>query len=474
MSERLSYRSDILSSSSKKTDHFSHPDRIDRSSEDSCVGLDAVATVMHSVREPVDDNNQSHTFPDLVSNRVSPRHWLREGVSVLFLVALGQFSALLSLLLMSRSVSTEVFGQLSSGIAVQNYVVIIGTLGLRTLVVRDLARNPQELGSIWGTYWLMLGPVGILVASIGHIISGYLFSRSEPEVWMSLWLSCGAYFSILSLVPLLDALGRQSIALGIVAVTEVAFFTALFSGWIPLDIATLGGAFAIKWFSASLLQVCTLYFSTRPVRFTFCVEQSKRWMRSAFPLLVTGVIMNLPIMGAVIMTRRFLSNKETAVMGLAAQLAAAVLLIGGVAIRYIQPIWRDRTTLQDANTNKTVRFMAVAGVICWFLAISGVYIIVQYWLPAEYTVGLLTIFVMMMTAAFGVVARVLWVALLAADQERIVLMSYSVGCGIFISFSIGLASSFRTEGIAFAAALGMGATVTLMWIKVRPLLRQNP
>jgi len=418
-------------------------------------------------------SNQKQNDSGMVSPRVRLRRWFREGVWVACWLILGQGSALLSLLWISRKIPPEVFGQLSSGLAVQNYVVIVGTLGLRTLAVRDLARDPNGLGSIWGTYWLLLGPAGILVAGSGHFVSDFLFSRTDPEIWMSLWLTCGACFSVLSLVPLLDALGRQSVALGIVAVTEVAFFIALFAGRIPLDIASLGGAFAIKWISASLLQACVLYLLSRPIRLMFDAEQAKRWMRSALPLLLTGLVMNLPIMGAVIITRHFLDSEETAVMGLAAQLAAAVLLLGGIAVRYIQPIWRDQLTLREENSLKIIKSMAIVGGVCWLLGVTGVYLIVHFWLPPEFANGLSVILMMMVTAGLGVVARVLWIALLAVDQERIVLLAYSAGCGIFVAFSVGLVFFFKTEGIACSAVLGMGVTASFMWNRVRLLLPQT-
>ncbi|MCG6154844.1 lipopolysaccharide biosynthesis protein [Rubinisphaera margarita] len=395
----------------------------------------------------------------------------RYGVA-LGLLGLGQGSALWSLLLISGNLSPDGFGQLSSGLAIQNYIVILGTLGLRTLATRDLARAPGRLGRIWGTLWGLTTPAGIALAIGGHLVGGALFARSADEIWMSLWLSCGTCFSILSVVPLLDALGRQSLALGGVALAETLFAIALLTGWIPMDVASLGAGFAIKWTVASLLQAISLRVISGPVRPTFSRRQLNQWKGSAAPLLLTALIMNVPFSGAVVLTRHLLGAADSAVMGFAAQLAAAILLLGGVAVRFLQPIWRDAAAIRETRSRKLLTQVGLYAFLLWMAIVLIVTVIVSFWLPDEYLRGMASIQLMLLAAAISVLARVLWVALEATHQERRVLIAYSTGSAAFIVTSIGCAHPLGSTGVALAAVFGMAATVLMMWGHLSSLFKR--
>lgn len=419
---------------------------------------------------PVGIDQETSGKPEPGTTKSPNGLWL--GVYTVALLGIGQGAALFTLLLISRSMQEVAFGQFSSSLAIQNYVVLIGTLGLRTIVTRDLARNPERIGSIWGTLWLMTGPIGIGVAVSGHFLSGLLFSRSVEEVWMSMWLSLGVCFSIISVVPLLDALGRQRLALTGVAITEILFLFSLIGGWIPLKIEVVGAAFAIKWIIAALIQAVFLHISSGPIRWSFDKEQAVQWSKSAPPLLLTSIVMTIPITGAVILARCFLGEAESAVIGLAGQLAGAILLVGGVAVRFIQPRWRDTQSLYDRETQKFVIQFGLYGLIVWLgCLIVGSYAICV-WLPSAYCDELFSIQLMLLAGGLGVVARVLWIALLAANRERDVMIAYACGCGVFLLFAFSLLPSLGSTGVAVAAAVGTLATVICMWSILRPLFKK--
>jgi len=190
-------------------------------------------------------------------------------IAVYLLLAFGQVAAFGSLAMISRDVAPDDYGRLVSGLAVQNFVAMLGTLGLKTLLIRDLARNPELAGAIWGTFWLIVGPAAIILAAVGHLLSGWFFKHTEAESVMSLWLSVGVFFSILSLTPLLDGLRRHSLAMLNVAVAEVAFLIALLVGLIPLNIASLGAAFSLKWILASTLHAVSFAIVVGGFEFRF-------------------------------------------------------------------------------------------------------------------------------------------------------------------------------------------------------------
>ncbi len=332
----------------------------------------------------------------------APAMRLATPIAVVAVLAVGQGAALLSLLVISHACSAEVFGQLSTGLAIQNYVVLAGTLGLRTLVVRD-------------------------------------------------------------------SLGKQIYAMAVVAVTELAFLVSLQAGWIDFNVTSLGRALALKWGAASLLQATLLFWITKPIHWRFSSTLFDRWRRAAGPMLATSLLMNLPISGAVVLARSFQNAADAAPIGLAGQLAGAVILLAGVAVRFIQPMWRDRNSLHDLDTFRRVLAMGSVGLAGWFALVLAITIVSWTLLPMEYVQGIGAIYLCLLAAAFGVVARVLWVALVAAERELRVMWAYGIGCVVFVAVSLLSAPGLGAIGCAIGAAVGTASTTLIMWRSVRDM-----
>lgn len=418
--------------------------------------MENVGQIQTSVEEPADEMGQ--------------RHWLREGMLATVLLGIGQGSALLSLLLISRLISPAEFGRLSAGLALQNYLVLLGTLGLRTLVVRELARSPLRLPQIWGTYWSMVGPVGALVALGGHLIAGWIFDRDPVEATMSLWLACGAWFSMLSVVPLLDGLRRQVLALGIVALTEGLFVAGVLTQLIPLNLAGLGAAFAIKWTLASVLQASALYRSSLRQRLTYSRDLVDSWRPSIPPLLGTSLIVSLPLTAAVLLARHGLGERDAGIIGLGAQLAAAVILLGGVAVRFLQTLWPDTAALQRSQTSGHFNRIAFTGIVVWMIGCVVVGVVVKWFLRTEYGEELIAILLLVTAGSLGVAARVLWIALLALNDDQGVLFVYACGGCVFSTFVMKCWTYRDVNVIALATVIGIGTTVVFALRRVRKAL----
>jgi O-antigen/teichoic acid export membrane protein len=418
---------------------------------------------------------QIQTGSEEPADELGFRRWLREGVLATVLLAIGQGAALFSLLLISRRILPAEFGKLSVGLALQNYVVLLGTLGLRTLVVRDLARSPQRLPQIWGTYWALIIPFGVIVALGGHTISGLTFEREPAEEALSLWLAIGAWFSILSLVPMLDGLNRQVQALGIVALTEGLFLTGLHCGCIPLNLVGLGAGFALKWTLASTMQAAVLWMMTRPERLLVSRDVLQSWQKSAPWLLATALISHLPFALCVVLVRGLRDASEAAVIGLAVQIATGVLLIAGLAFRFVQPMLRTVDDLRSERVRIAIH-RACAGLIgVWLLGAGAAWVLTIYWLPATFHKAWPTFLVLLTAALFGGVAYLLWAMLNALDMAASILAGYLAGAGLCLCGSLILIPIYGHLGGAWAVWLATLLTAVVMLREVRRgLRRQQP
>lgn len=398
---------------------------------------------------------------------------LPTGASALLMLASGQASALVSLLLISQRISSEAFGRLSSGLAVQTYIVLIGSLGLRTVATRDLARFPEQINRIWGTMWGLIMPIGAAVAILGHLIAGSIFPWTPDEMWMSVLLSAGAWFSMLSLAPLLDAVGRQSVSVASVAFSELLFLVALVVGLVTDRLMSLGAGFALKWILASALQAIALWALSRPVRLRISREVLQSWRVSAPWLLATALISHIPFGLSIVLVRTLCDANEAAVNGLAVQVATGLLLVAGLAFRFVQPMMRTVEDLRSEQSRIAIKRIFVGLVGVWLLGVITAWVLTNYWLPATFRSTWPTFLVLLTAAFFGGVAYLLWAMLNALDMESSILTGYAAGTVLFLCVSPILITNYGHLGGAWAVGLGTLLTLLVMLREVRRGLRRQ-
>jgi len=398
---------------------------------------------------------------------------LINGGSVILVFLAGHAGAMLSILLIARTMSTDDFGKLSSGLAIQNYIVLLGTLGLRTVATRDLARSPDQISDIWGTLWGLIGPIGAVVALTGYFTAGSIFSWTPDEMWMSVWLSAGAWFSMLSLAPLLDAVGRQSVSVASVAVSEVLFLVAFLTGIVTGQLAWLGVGFALKWTLASILQGVVLWMTTRPECLQVSRDVLQSWRKSAPWLLATTLISHLPFAASVVLVRSLCDASEAAVTGLAVQIATGLLLVAGLAFRFVQPMLRTSDDLRSNRVRIAIQRICAGLTVVWLLGTGAAWVLTSYWLPATFHQTWPTFLVLLTAALSAGGAYLLWAMLNALDMEASILTGYLAGAGVFLCSSPILIPNYGHFGGAWAVCLGTLVTTLVMFREVRRGLRRQ-
>ncbi|MFO0903141.1 MAG: hypothetical protein U0939_09090 [Pirellulales bacterium] len=397
--------------------------------------------------------------------------WVRQLASAALPVGVllgGHACALASLLTLSRDLPPSAFGSLSTGLAIQGYVVLVGSCGLRSLVVRELTRSPDRIGELWATQWLVTGVVGACTAFVSQLVSTRYFDYSPAESEMSAFLSLGAWFAVLSVAPLLDARRQQLTSMLIVASCEVVFLLLLFVGWTPRSLPALGAAFAGKWFAMSALQALALGCIARPWSWLVRASELRRLLRPATPLLFTSLITNAPITLSVLAVRAIRGPEEAAVTGLGVQFATGFLLLASAAFRYIQPRLAHE---DDVVSPENRRFLAgvAAGLLASVVAIGVVLAAACRWyLPATYAAEMPGMLLMLVAAYFGGLSYLGWACLVALEREPWIFKSYAAGLLLFLACGSIAITSWGVMGAGLAAAVGMGTTALLIAAKLRP------
>lgn len=394
-------------------------------------------------------------------------------VLTLILLVLSQASSVLSLLYLIDRLSSEDAGRLSTSLTIQTYAALVGGLGLRTILVREVTRSPHKLPQLLVTSFQMTFWSGML-AGVGSIFfAGVFLGGSREEQMMRLWLAGGTWFAVMSPSPFFDAMQRQSASMAIVAGTELIAFLALISGRIPLNLSSIGALFAVKWTIACLLHGALLSGMVTSWASQLPKHSRILMLLSAFPLLLTSLVSQLPIAGSVLLVRKWHGPASASIVGLGAQIATAYLLIAGVAFRYVQPLIRSADDLRDLNRRRYLRNIAWGLLGAWLAIIVVTWGLVTWVLPMTYCEGFPVIAAIGVSGLLGAAGYLGWAVLLALECERAILVSYVAGAVVFLGISWGLAR-MGPLGIALASCLGAGTTVVLMThFHNRALLRRR-
>jgi len=379
----------------------------------------------------------------------------------------GQLCAIGSLLLLAESLSAEQFGRLSFGLTVQGYAVLLGGAGIKTILLRDIARDESSLYALLTSYLVITASAGAIVCGVVAIGARMIPEASGDEAMMHTWLSIGGWFSAFSVAPFFDARGHQSASQKLIAVTEATTLLALLSGYIPPTLPCIAILFAGKWILASLLHLVLFARMVRPFQWRWEGRLTAHLLKAGMPLLLTGLVTTWPISGTVVVVRQLSGATETAIMGFAAQAATAYLLVAGVGYRLVQP---RLTTVDDLFNRRQRAFVwQVAGVLAaiWFLTVIFTRLVITHWLPAHFHSGASTTAVLLLSSLLGGISYFGWACLLALKKELSILYSYLAGNLVFMALIWPAVLWGGHFGAAVVSCLALATTAIVMLARMQ-------
>ncbi|MGQ9563562.1 MAG: oligosaccharide flippase family protein, partial [Thermogutta sp.] len=223
----------------------------------------------------------------------------------------GHVSLLGAVLLLTHALSGEQFGMVTTALAVQGYILLLGSAGMPAVVVREAVQRPQELSQIGATYLLVSWTIGGAAAAIA-IFAVMLMPLSTSERWLLALMFFGAAAAAGNPEALYDALHSQAVPAIVFAVSDGGFLIAvvlmIWRGDITLPL--LGALFLAKWVLSIGTLVLVLLaqnrFSFRDAK----LGQAIRLWRSSWPLLVAGFLAMIPVSGGTIITRFLYGTQE--------------------------------------------------------------------------------------------------------------------------------------------------------------------
>jgi O-antigen/teichoic acid export membrane protein len=382
----------------------------------------------------------------------------------------GQACAVISLLWLARRLTAEQFGQLSFGLTVQSYLVLIGTLGIKTVILREASARSADHSKLLTSHAVITVSASTFV---GLSVAVWLSLSGMPheERILHYWLLVGAWSSSVNPSSFLDAGGRQPLTQAITGIVEFLFLMALGIGIVPLTLPSIGGAFAAKLLLACVLSAACVPRAYQSSTWKWDLSRTLPLIHAGWPLLITSLMATWPISGTVVMVRFLDGPMGAAIMGFAAQVATAYLLVAGVGYRLLQPRLTSPDDLRHHfPVTLALQLLACLGAI-WLMAMAVAWGMTRSWLPAQFRAGSGTTSVMLTAGLLGAAVYAGWAMLLALKRERTVLASYLVGNVIFMATIVPAIRCGGHWGAAWSSVAAMMATLFVMTAAIRSSLR---
>lgn len=240
----------------------------------------------------------------------------------------------------ARYLGPEQFGLYSYALAFVSMFSAVATLGLNSIVVRDIVREPQRSGEILGTTVVLKG-IGGALSFILVLTCAFVFPAPAPGV--NLLMAIVAFGNIIQALDAVDlwfqsqlqarmtALARSAALLLTAAVKVYLVFASA-----PLVAFAIAGLVEILLYGAGL--VLTYMASGQPIRgWSVSIKCARRLLRDAWPLAVAGAAILIQARIDQVMLAHFTGERALGFYSVALELVEAAAIVPAIVYTSVAP-----------------------------------------------------------------------------------------------------------------------------------------
>jgi len=354
--------------------------------------------------------------------------------------AITQLSMLGVVLILTRELPREQFGSLAAALAVQGYLVLLGSAGMPVIAVREMVRRPQDRSTIAATFLAISWTLGGTTAIVAILALPWLrLTTSENIVWTIILL--GAAVACGNPQFLFDAFHRQRVPSLLNAAVDFVFLGSVIAlTWASmLSLVVVAYLMAGKWI---LTVLCMLLFLRQSVAIT---PRSIKWqegraiLKSSMPILIASILYMIPTSGGILFVRAFHGPKEAAIIGLAFHAFQAFTAVVALANRVVRPHINGPWGMTPSFIRKLLVFYSAFVGLCYLLANIGLYFVVAKVLTSEYAETLWAGSILLAAGVVIAFASLINEYLVALHRERLITYSLATGTVFFIVASLLIA-----------------------------------
>lgn len=400
--------------------------------------------------------------------RVVPEFFRKSSISFLLRFA-GLFIQFLASIIVARALGASGYGAFTYA---ATWAVFVGTFlpfGMGDLAVRELpAYLAQNDRSKIAGYFIVTA-VTLGVAGLAAAVALGVAERSGVLVFAPGWGLVAAYAVIHALVltvsnglngfqriltsQFLETVVRQVIY---VALVSAAIFTGF--GLTSVSAFELSLTSALPVLIVMMVLLWTL-FKGEGKAFKQPTFETRAWLLSALPLLMTAVAGRLQLDLDVLMVGSILGEFEVGIYRAAARGAALVTIANMIALQLVGPMLSR--ALAEGDRNRAQKLLSQAALVS---LVTGVPILLVFGFGAALYLGLYgpdfvaassALRLLLVGQAALVLAGADAILLVMLRRERFVLMVTAVGVALNFSLNLALIRPLGIEGAALASVVSM-------------------
>lgn len=371
---------------------------------------------------------------------------------------LGHVCAFVALILLTRSLGPDAFGRVSFALAVQWYLMLLGGLGAGAILVREVARRPDDAERLAASFLTLVSVGAVLLAAL-HLTTVLLVPLAADERGLHVALALGTSPLAVALVWLFDAFHRQALSAAVIAAAEVLALTALIvldrAG--PLGLPEVGAVYAGKWAAMTVGQFAVFGRFVRRLRGVVDRATIVLLARAGLPVLVSWLVTMIPLTSGILFVRAYHGEAAAGEYGIATQFATGVYLLGVIGNRILQPHLSGPYGLDRGFVRKLAAFELSFVVVLTAVGWAAGLIATRWFLPADYSEVPAILALLLAAVAAILVAGVAQSYLIRFHRER-AMMLVNLGGGLgYVAIALVVIPSGGVMGAAATAALVTGA-----------------
>ena len=221
-------------------------------------------------------------------------------------------SAIFVSIYVARYLGPEQFGILSYALAVVIVFMTISRLGMDSILVRDLSKDPTEAKAYMGTsFWLMVIASIVFLVVLSTLV---YFVESDPNTKGYIWIiSLGLLFQALLVVDFgfqAQVKARYS-SIAKSSALIVGSMIKLYLVWAQADLEFFAIAYVIDSVVIGIM-LLVMHFYQRQINFLFSfnIEIARRLLKSSWPMVLSAVAAMLYLRIDQIMIQNMIGSYE--------------------------------------------------------------------------------------------------------------------------------------------------------------------
>ncbi|MDG2223953.1 MAG: hypothetical protein P8L85_21410 [Rubripirellula sp.] len=373
----------------------------------------------------------------------------------------SQLCGAFAFLIFANALSTSELGILSSALFLQQFFATMSISGLRSIVIREIVRQPDQRNAFAGSYLLLSGSIGLVIVFFTALIT-HVLPIGNDERFVYVAIAVGHVGACLIPNALFDAENRQVHAAAISTACELMFVViiACFGGFGGLSMPLAAGLIAGKWIVSAIAGFWEFNRINASFRPTVNRSAVVILYKSAQLTSLATVLNVAPAAIGVVLTRVLFGSTQAGLFAIAAFVFRTHATLVGLLTRTIYPH-------VVGALGETVSFKArmLRGYLAYTLTLTGMgficsELLLSYILRPEFQSSRWMIAIMLVAATIRVGGIIGNMYLIARFQERL-LACFSV-MSVAAFAIVQLAPTGLSGGHQTAFATLVAASVTLL------------